>query len=112
LDGETPVNTLRWDLIGGAIIVGRHSLIGITSDVRLTAVDGGLIYRRLIIIGLVTRARDRVRVGIIPRGWGWNILLLRGIIPLGVDLIRAAPGVGIRKIIQVISPRAIFDFPL
>jgi len=112
LDGETSVNTFRWNLIGGAIIVGWHSLIGITSDVRLTAVDGGLIYGGLIIVGWVARARDGVRVGIIPGGWGLNILLLRGIIPLGVDLIRAAPGVGIRKIIQVISPRVIFDFPL
>jgi len=68
LDGETSVNTLRWNLIGGAIIVRWHSLIGITSDVRLTAVDGGLIYRGLIIVGLVARAGDGVRVGIIPGG--------------------------------------------
>jgi hypothetical protein len=68
LDGETPVNTLRGNLIGDAIIVGRYSLIGITSDVGLIAVNGGLIYGRLIIVGLVARARDRVRVGIIPGG--------------------------------------------
>jgi hypothetical protein len=68
LDGETPVNTLRGNLIGDAIIVGRHSLIGITSDVGLIAVNGGLIYGGLIIVGLVARARDRVRFGIIPGG--------------------------------------------
>ena len=55
-------------MIGGAIIVRCHSLIGITSDVRLIAVDGGLIYGGLIIVGLVARAGDRVRVGIIPGG--------------------------------------------
>ena len=55
-------------MIGGAIIVRWHSLIGITSDVRLTAVDGGLIYGGLIIVGLVARAGDGVRVGIIPGG--------------------------------------------
>jgi hypothetical protein len=68
LDGETSVNTLRGNLIGDAIIVGRHSLIGITSDVGLIAVNGGLIYGGLIIVGLVARARDGVRVGIIPGG--------------------------------------------
>jgi len=68
LDGDTLVNTWRGNLIGGAIIVGWHSLIGITSDVRWIAVDGGLIYGGLIIVGLVARARDRVRVGIIPGG--------------------------------------------
>ena len=55
-------------MIGDAIIVGRHSLIGITSDVRLIAVNGGLIYGGLIIVGLVARARDQVRVGIILGG--------------------------------------------
>ena len=55
-------------MIGDAIIVGRHSLIGITSDVGLIAVNGGLIYGGLIIVGLVARARDGVRVGIIPGG--------------------------------------------
>ena len=55
-------------MIGDAIIVGCHSLIGITGDVRLTAVNGGLIYGGLIIVGLVARAGDRVRVGIIPGG--------------------------------------------
>jgi len=68
LDGETSVNTFRWDLIGGAIIVRCHSLIGITGDVGLIAVNGGLIYGGLIIVGLVARARDWVRVGIILGG--------------------------------------------
>jgi hypothetical protein len=68
LDGETSVNTLRRNLIGVAIIVRWHFLIGITSDVRLIAVDGGLIYGGLIIVGLVARARDWVRVGIILGG--------------------------------------------
>ena len=83
-------------MIGDAIIVGRHSLIGITSDVGLIAVNGGLIYGGLIIVGWVAIAGDRVRVGIV----------------LGVDLIRVAPRVEIRIIIRVSSPRAIFDFPL
>ena len=99
-------------MIGGAIIVRWHSLIGITSDVRLIAVDGGLIYGGLIIVGWVARAGDRVRVGIIPGAWGRNILLFRGIISLGVDWIRVAARVEIRRIIRVNSPRAIFDFPL
>jgi hypothetical protein len=68
LDGETSVSSLRRNLIGGAIIVRCHSLIGITGDVGLIAVNGGLIYGGLIIVGLVARAGDRVRVGIIPGG--------------------------------------------
>ena len=55
-------------MIGGAIIVRWHFLIRITSDVRLIAVNGGLIYGGLIIVGLVARARYRVRVGIILGG--------------------------------------------
>jgi hypothetical protein len=102
LNGEASVSSLRGNLIGGAIIVGCYSLIGITSDVRLITIDGSLIYGGLIIVGLVARARNRVRVGIIPRGYGRNILLIRGRISLGVDLTRVALGVEI----------GIPDFPL